>query len=82
MKYKNFSFPKRFAHLLPGELAQMQTKVVYIKNGNMAQTVYANLDIALAEHKLHEFAGPFGCSHNGDLCIRFESPEACEILSN
>lgn len=83
MIYKNFSFPKRFAHLLPGELNQLKTKVVTATSeGALTVQVYDNLDKALAEHDLTEFAGPFGDGISNELCIRFESPAACDILSN
>jgi len=83
MIYKNFSFPKRFAHLLPGELNQLKTKVVTVNpGGDLISQVYDTLDKALAEHNLHEFAGPFGDGISNELCIRFESSAACDILSN
>lgn len=83
MMYKNFSFPKRFAHLLSGELDRLRVKVVTVSpGGSLTQQIYDNLDKALAEHNLHEFAGPFGDGISNQLCIRFESPAACDILSN
>lgn len=74
-------FPKRFDHLSGESLVGLKTKIVSADGGHLAEVVYDNLNAAAAAMDLSTLAGPFGDSINGALCIRFETNEACRILS-
>jgi hypothetical protein len=78
---RSLRFPKRFAHLSSDELATLKTKVVGATNNHLSETVYENLSEAAKAENLSNLVGPFGDSIDGELCIRFETPNACRILS-
>ena len=75
-------FPKRFAHLSSADLVGLKTKIVSAHGGHLAEVVYDNLNDAAKAIDLSTLAGPFGDSINGVLCIRFETNDACRILSS
>lgn len=79
---KELRFPKAFDHLSLDQLERLPTKVVFVDNGILCGTMYDNLDQAAIRHNgFVGYAGPFADRLNGELCIRFESHEACDKLS-
>lgn len=76
-------FPKAFDHLVLPDLEKMTTKVLYTDSGLLCGAVYDTLIEAAAMHNdLEDFVGPFADTHNGHLCMRFESFAVADMLSN
>ena len=76
------NFPSAFDHLSLDQLERLPTKVVFVNSGAICGVTYENLDQAAIKHNgFQGYAGPFADRIDGNLCIRFESHEACERLS-
>lgn len=76
------NFPSAFDHLSVDELEKLPTKVVFVDQGTLCGAMYDNIDQAAISHNgFVGYAGPFADRIDGQLCIRFESTEACDRLS-
>lgn len=71
-------FPSRFNGV---NVSLLPVKVVTSSSGYLVENVYASLEIAQSVLNFNTLVGPFADKLNGSLCIRFESKEACRLLS-
>jgi len=82
MKLKDLRFPRRFAGV---DVNSLMVQVVFVGIAGALNTVlYKNLEsLEKSMHfNLRDLGGPMAGSYGGELCIRFETASAANILSN
>lgn len=79
----SFKLPGCFDHCSADELANMPVQVVQLINGALVSSRYADILEAANVIALEDFIGPMnGRDYDtGAQCMRFESAQAYEILS-
>ena len=60
----------------------LKVEVITVENNSLQRTVCSNFKEFQEKFNENDFAGPFRSKIDGELALRFESKEACEILSN
>ena len=73
-------FPKRFDGV---DTESLPVQLVYIdQTGGLNFELFENMSEFREMIDLTTVVGPFAGEINGDLCVRFETKEACECLSS
>ena len=77
----NIRYPKSLSELDVNVLESLKVEVITVKNNSLQRIVCANMREFEQNFNREDFVGPFKSKLNDELTLRFESADACELLS-